>query len=105
MLGELLIRGKNVGACKIIQLVSHNDKNCNNKFKDFCTNNNKEKILAVGDNIRTDILGANNMKFDSLFITNGIHKNEFLNLSAENYDKVLEKYKARTNYYQEKLVW
>jgi len=71
----------------------------------FCTNNNKEKILAVGDNIRTDIVGANNMKFDSLFITSGIHKNEFLNLSAENYDKVLEKYKAKTNYYQEKLVW
>ena len=30
------------------------------------------------------------MNFDSLFITNGIHKNEFLNLSSQNYDKILE---------------
>ena len=49
--------------------------------------------------------GANNMKFDSLFITNGIHKSEFLNLPLENYDKILNKYKAKTNYYQERLTW
>ena len=24
---------------------------------------------------------------------------------AENYDKILEKYKVKTNYYQEKLTW
>ena len=45
------------------------------------------------------------MKFDSLFITNGIHKKEFLDLPVEKYDKVLNKYKAITNYYQEKLSW
>ena len=70
----------------------------------FCTNN-EEKVLVIGDNIRTDIKGANNMKFDSLFITNGIHKNEFLNLPLENYDKILQKYETKTNYYQEKLTW
>ena len=70
----------------------------------FCTNKG-ETILAIGDNIRTDIKGANNMKFDSLFITGGIHKSEFLNLPLENYDKILEKYKVKTNYYQEKLIW
>ena len=53
----------------------------------FCTKNN-ENILAVGDNLKTDILGANNMNFDSLFITNGIHRDEFLNLPVENYDKI-----------------
>ena len=47
-----------------------------------------EKILAIGDNIKTDIVGANRMKFDSLFITGGIHKKEFLNIPVENYDKV-----------------
>ena len=62
-------------------------------------------ILAVGDNIRTDIRGANKMKFDSLFIIDGIHKKEFLNLPVENYDKVLKKYKTETNYYQERLSW
>ena len=70
----------------------------------FCLQDNKN-ILAIGDNIRTDIKGANNMKFDSLFITNGVHKNEFSNLSPENYDNVLIKYKTKTNYYQERLVW
>ena len=71
----------------------------------FCINKNKENILAIGDNIHTDIKGANKMKFDSLLITNGIHKNEFLNLPKENYDKILKKYKVTVNYYQETLVW
>ena len=70
----------------------------------FCTKKN-ETVLAIGDNIRTDIRGANQMKFDSLFITGGIHKKEFSNLPAHNYDKVLIKYKTKTNYYQEILSW
>ena len=70
----------------------------------FFTKKN-ERILAIGDNIKTDIVGANRMKFDSLFITGGIHKKEFLNIPVENYDKVLNKYKTKTNYYQEKLNW
>ena len=70
----------------------------------FCIKKN-ETILAIGDNIRTDIKGANNMKFDSLFITSGIHKDEFLKLPLENYDKILKKYGTKTNYYQGKLTW
>ena len=45
-----------------------------------------KKLLIIGDNIRTDIKGANNMKLDSLLITNGIHKKEFLNQTTKNYD-------------------
>ena len=70
----------------------------------FCTKKN-EKVLVIGDNIRTDIKGANNMKFDSLLITNGIHKKEFINLQIQKYDKILEKYETKTNYYQEQLSW
>ena len=70
----------------------------------FCIKKD-EKVLIVGDNMRTDIKGANNMKFDSLFITNGIHKDEFSNLKLQNYDKILEKYEVKTNYYQERLTW
>jgi len=70
----------------------------------FCIKK-KEKVLIIGDNIRTDIKGANNMKFDSLLITNGIHKDEFLNLQLQNYDKILDKYEAKTNYYQGRLTW
>ena len=67
--------------------------------------NKNEKILAIGDNIKTDITGANRMKFDSLFITGGIHKKEFLNLPVADYDKILAKYNTKANYYQEKLNW
>ena len=70
----------------------------------FCIKKN-ETVLVIGDNIRTDIKGANNMKFNSLFITGGIHKDEFFNLSPDKYDKILEKYKTKTDYYQEKLTW
>ena len=70
----------------------------------FCIKKN-ETVLAIGDNIRTDVRGANNMKFDSLFIIGGIHKNEFLNLSLDNYDKILEKYGVKTDYYQNQLTW
>jgi len=45
------------------------------------------------------------MKYDSLFITGGVHKDEFLNLSVDKYDKILEQYKIKTDYYQEKLTW
>ena len=70
----------------------------------FCIKKD-EKILVIGDNIRTDIRGANNMKFDSLFIIDGVHKEEFLNLESNNYDKILKKYGAKTDYYQKKLSW
>ena len=70
----------------------------------FCIKKN-ENVLVIGDNIQTDIKGANNMSFDSLFITNGIHKKDFINLPLKNYDKILNKYKVKTNYYQESLSW
>ena len=70
----------------------------------FCIRKN-ETTLVIGDNIRTDIKGANNMKLDSLFITGGIHKKDFLNFPISDYDKILEKYGTKTNYYQERLSW
>ena len=68
----------------------------------FCKKKN-ETVLAIGDNIRTDIKGANKMKFDSLFIFGGIHKNEFLNSPIENYDKIFDKYNVKDNFYQKEL--
>ncbi len=62
-----------------------------------------EKVLAIGDNLRTDIKGANNLNIDSLFISNGIHRNEFNgNLELE---KLLIKYKVKTDYTQKELQW
>ncbi len=45
------------------------------------------------------------MEFDSLFITDGIHKDEFFDLQLQNYDKILKKYGVKTNYYQKRLTW
>jgi len=70
----------------------------------FCIKKD-ENVLVIGDNIRTDIKGANNMQLDSLFITGGIHKKDFNNLQISEYEEVLKKYGIKTNYYQEKLIW
>ena len=70
----------------------------------FCIKKD-EKVLIIGDNIRTDIKGANNMHLDSILITDGIHKDEFFDLQLQDYDKILNKYKVKTNYYQEMLTW
>jgi len=44
------------------------------------------------------------MKFDSLFITSVIHKDKFFDLQLQNYDKILEKYEIKNNYYQKGLL-
>ena len=62
-----------------------------------------EKVLAIGDNLRTDIKGANNLNKDCLFISNGIHRNEFDN-NVELIN-IFNKYKVRVNYYQKELKW
>ncbi len=53
-----------------------------------CLDMNK-RTLVIGDNLNTDIKGANNMKLDSLFITSGIHKSKIKN--DEDIEKLLKK--------------
>ncbi len=64
---------------------------------------NEEKVLAIGDNLRTDIKGANNLNIDSLFISNGVHRNEFENQSE--LEDLLKKYRVEANYFQTDLTW
>jgi len=61
-----------------------------------------KKILCIGDNLNTDIKGANIQNFDSLLITGGIHRQEISKLSLEN---VLKKYDAKINFFQKELKW
>jgi len=68
----------------------------------MCFNSN-EKVLAVGDNLRTDIRGANNLNIDCIFITDGVHREEFKDTSE--LESLLEKYKVKANFYQKKLQW
>ena len=66
------------------------------------TNRNKKNVIAIGDNLRTDIKGANNMNYDSLVITGGIHKKEF---EKEGIEKVLKNYNVKATFSQSILKW
>ena len=66
------------------------------------TDNKNKKILSIGDNLNTDIKGANFLNYDSLLISNGIHKNEIKEKGIENVSK---SYEAICNYTQSELKW
>ena len=63
----------------------------------------KEKVLAIGDNLRTDIKGANNLGIDSLFIYHGVHRDEINN--ENDILKVIKNYDVLINYFQFELNW
>ena len=66
------------------------------------TETRNKKILCIGDNLNTDIKGANLQNFHSLLISNGIHKNEIIN---EGLEKVSKKYEVIVNFIQSELKW
>ena len=66
------------------------------------TDNKNKKILAIGDNLNTDIRGANLLNYDSLLISNGIHRDEIKNKGIKN---VAKEYEAIVNYIQSDLKW
>ena len=64
--------------------------------------NKDKKILCIGDNLNTDIKGANLQNFDSLIISEGIHKIEIENNGIEKLSKM---YESIPNYIQSNLTW
>jgi len=64
--------------------------------------NKKKKILSIGDNLNTDIKGANLLNYDSLLISNGVHKNE---IKKDGIETVTRKYGVITNFIQTELKW
>ena len=64
--------------------------------------NNNKKILSIGDNLNTDIRGANLLNYDSLLVSNGVHRNEIEEFGLE---KVLKQYESIANYTQSDLKW
>ena len=62
-----------------------------------------EKVLAIGDNLRTDIKGANNLNIDCVFISDGVHRNEFKDISE--LETLFNKYKVKANFFQKELKW
>ena len=67
-----------------------------------CIDNKNKKTLSIGDNLNTDIKGANLLNFDSLLISNGIHKNE---IKENGIEKISKSYEAICNYIQSELKW
>ena len=53
-------------------------------------------------NLNTDIKGANLLNYDSLIISNGIHKDE---IKEKGIEKVAKSYEAICNYVQSELKW
>ena len=68
----------------------------------MCFSSN-EKVLAIGDNLRTDIKGANNLNIDCIFILDGVHRDEYKNNS--DIETLLAKYKVKANFFQNELKW
>ena len=64
--------------------------------------NKKKKVLSIGDNLNTDIKGANLLNYDSLIISNGVHKDE---IKKEGIDIVAKKYEVFVNFIQTELKW
>jgi len=64
--------------------------------------NKNKKILAIGDNLNPDIRGANLLNYDSLLISNGIHRDEIKNKGIQNISK---EYEVIVNYIQSDLKW
>ena len=62
-----------------------------------------QKTLVIGDNLNTDIKGANNMNLDCIFITSGIHKSKIIN--EKFIEKLLKENDVSANYYQNELTW
>ena len=64
--------------------------------------NKAKKVLSIGDNLNTDIRGANLLNYDSLIISNGVHKEE---IKKEGIDIVSKKYEVVVNFIQTELKW
>ena len=64
--------------------------------------NKNKRVLSIGDNLNTDIKGANLLNYDSLLISNGIHKDE---IKEKGIEKVSKLYEAICNYTQSELKW
>ena len=65
-------------------------------------NNEGKRVLSIGDNLNTDIKGANLLNYDSLIISNGVHRNE---IKKEGIDVISKKYEVVVNFIQTDLKW
>jgi HAD superfamily hydrolase (TIGR01459 family) len=69
----------------------------------------RERILAIGDGVRTDVTGANNQGLDLLFVAGGIHAAELAgpdgNMAADKVESMLASKKAHSRWATDDLRW
>ena len=68
----------------------------------FSANTRNKKVLCIGDNLNTDIKGANIQNYDSLFITSGVHRQQ---ISEKKLNDVIKEHKVKIDYFQSELKW
>ena len=61
-----------------------------------------KRVLSIGDNLNTDIKGANLLNYNSLIISNGVHRDE---IKKEGIDVISKKYEVVVNFIQTELKW
>ena len=65
-----------------------------------------ERVLAIGDAVATDVMGANQRGLDCLFVARGIHAAELSNpLKAADVRELLEREGGRAAYAMPELRW
>jgi len=60
----------------------------------------KSRILAIGDNIHTDLLGAQNQNYDCLFVADGVHET-----NVDAVTDLLRKHGINVKYMLSSLAW
>ena len=66
------------------------------------TNLINRKVLCIGDNLNTDIKGANFQNFSSLLISNGIHREE---IKQDTIYNLFNRYEVTVDFLQTNLKW
>ena len=62
--------------------------------------------MVIGDSLENDIKGANNLNFDSLLITDGIHREVNINndVDKQKLDGLIKSKNIFPNFYMRKLT-
>ena len=101
--GEILYLGTRIDNLKGTLLQQYR-KDIQLIFQDpFSSLNPKMTIKNILGDVYSIHKGANNLKIDCIFISDGVHRKEFNNFSELN--KLLEKYNVNANFFQRELKW
>ncbi|HXH47056.1 MAG TPA: TIGR01459 family HAD-type hydrolase [Bradyrhizobium sp.] len=65
----------------------------------------RKKVLAIGDSVRTDLTGARDFGIDCLFVTRGIHAEEFEGLDQLDPNSVMELFGHPPKALMRELKW